>query len=462
MSRLACTFDDLNLCLWTQDTATLTWKFGNVTLTESTGPKEPVNGKGHYIYVSSYDEGGSNNEKIAKIQSAVVSSFYPESACFSFYYHMFGAHVGELRVYLVPMQDEETPLGKVVIWRRRGTQPDKWLQFKDSLNVTEGDYRLEIEAEGGNGFAGDIAIDEIAMTFGACPGVDLCDFESSLCGWKIEGSSRGKFTWTRGIALPKGPAQDHTTQTNIGYYLQAVSNGADVEENQPRKISVLTRQGNKENLKWSATKDVGKFWHYGQITISEWRTMQILLQAEKGSNNDYEMALDDILIKNSRCGTTAECNFNNGYCSYFLNETSDFAWLLGTGRVVNTQLVDPPPVDNSVENGMYIYADMTSPNLKENTEAVLMSEILEVPTKSVSCLTFYYHKNGADTSTLSVGKATLDNTNKDMQYVLKEIFSTTDNTGKGWTKKTLDVDGNQELPISYISRQKEETALVLS
>lgn len=63
------------------------------------------------------------------------------------------------------------------------------------------------------------------------------------------------------------------------------------------------------------------------------------------------MAIDDIIIKNSACGAPANCNFNNDYCSYFVNDTSDFAWLLGTGRVVNTQLVDNPPVDNSVENG---------------------------------------------------------------------------------------------------------------
>ncbi|GFS37327.1 MAM and LDL-receptor class A domain-containing protein 2 [Trichonephila inaurata madagascariensis] len=421
MDRLTCAFDDKNLCSWKQDTSTLAWKFGNGSLIESTGPKQPMSGKGNYIYISSYEGAQSNNEKIARIVSPVISSFHPDSACFSFYYHMFGAHVGELRVFLVPMQDEKTPLGRQVIWKRRGTQPDKWLQFRDSLNVTEGDYRLEIEAEGGNGFAGDIAIDDIAMNLGACPGVDMCDFESSLCGWKIEPSKKGKFSWQRGVSLNKGPAQDHTTNTKVGYYLQAVADpGAETEEvtylvsplygnrwgphcltfwyYRPGlsvgKISILTRIGSKENLQWSATRDVGKFWHYGQVTINEKTAMRVVFQAEKGPKGDYEMAIDDILIQNSKCGETAACNFNNDYCSYFLNETSDFAWLLGTGRVVNTQLVDLPPADNSVENGMYVYADMTLPGIKENQQAVLVSEILEVPTRAVSCLTFYYHKNG--------------------------------------------------------------------
>ncbi|CAL1296566.1 unnamed protein product [Larinioides sclopetarius] len=475
VARLSCTFDDKNLCSWTQDNTTLSWKFSSGTSLDSTGPKEPVGGKGQYIYVNSYEGTQSNNEKIARLQSAVVTSFHPDAACFSFYYHMFGAHVGELRVVLVPMQDEKNPLGKVVIWRKRGTQPDKWLQFKDSLEVTEGDYRhkifqIEIEAEGGNGFAGDIAIDEIILNLVACPGVELCDFESSLCGWTIEGSSQGRYSWQRGVQLPKGPSQDHTTMTDVGYYLQAVaSDGVQAEEKtslvcpefdkrwgphcvtfwyyrpglSTGKISVLTRRNDKETLQWSATKDVGKFWHYGQITIDEKESLQLVFQAEKGPRIENEMALDDIKIKNSVCGKTAECNFNNNYCSYFLNETSDFAWLLGTGRVVNTQLMDKTPADNSVENGMYIYADMTSPNLKENQQAVLMSEILEVTVKAVSCLTFFYHLNGEDSSTLSVGKAILDNTERDMKYDVKEVYNTTDKTISGWTQKSVNVDGIQ-------------------
>lgn len=78
-----------------------------------------------------------------------------------------------------------------------------------------------------------------------------------------------------------------------------------------------------------------------------------MFKAEKGPNNDHRMAIDDILIKNSACGNPANCDFNNDYCSYFLNETSDFAWMLGTGRVVNTQLIDAVPEDNSVKNGKF-------------------------------------------------------------------------------------------------------------
>lgn len=88
---------------------------------------------------------------------------------------------------------------------------------------------------------------------------------------------------------------------------------------------------------------------------------QIVFKAEKGRNDDFQMAIDDIFIKNSACGEPGNCNFNNDYCSYFMNDTSDFAWLLGTGRVVNTQMLDSSPVDNSVENGKFVGIKIISP-----------------------------------------------------------------------------------------------------
>ncbi|XP_035213735.1 MAM and LDL-receptor class A domain-containing protein 1-like, partial [Stegodyphus dumicola] len=478
MELLSCTFDNLNLCSWKQDPETLAWKFGNASMFVSTGPKEPLNGKGHYIYISSYEGNQSNYEKVARIQSPVVSSFAPDAACFSFYYHMFGAHVGELAVYMVPMQDQKTPLGKQVIWRRKGTQPDKWLQFRDTLNVTEGDYRIEIEAKGGNGFAGDIAIDQIVMSLGACPQQDMCDFESSLCGWTVEANRKGNYYWQRGANLIKGPDRDHTTRTEAGYYLQAYSDRASVGEETDLvsrmfnrnwgphcitfwyyrpglsvgKISVNFRIGGKDFLEWSAASDVGKFWHYAQVNADRPEAFKIVIKAEKGRNDDHQMAIDDLWIKNSRCGPPAACSFNNDYCSYFQNETSDFAWLLGTGRVVNTQLIDDPPDDNSVKNGMYVYADMTSPNLKENKTAVLVSEILEVSSQGVSCLTFFLHKSGADKSMFSVGKMVLENVNKEMTYKQSQLFQTEETTGKGWGKVQISIPAkNGETHQIYFS-----------
>nr|XP_042901434.1 MAM and LDL-receptor class A domain-containing protein 1-like [Parasteatoda tepidariorum] len=484
IEKLSCTFDNLNLCSWKQDTETLSWKFGNGSQFDSTGPKEPLNGKGHYLFVSSYEGSQSNNEKVARISSPSVSSFYPESACFSFYYHMFGAHVGQLRVVLVLMKDDSTPIARQVIWRRSGTQPDQWIQFRDSLNVTAGEYRIEIEAEGGSGFAGDIAIDNILLDIGACPNIDLCDFESSLCGWKVEGNKGDSYYWERGVKMTNGPPNDHTTMTEAGYYLQAVAEDESKVEDKTSlvsptynsrwgphcltfwywrpgyavgKLSVLTRINRVDNLQWQATSDVGKNWHFGQVTINEKKQLQLVIQAEKGTSNAYQMAIDDILIKNSVCGEPANCNFNKDYCSYSQNATSDFAWLLGTGRVVNSQLIENPPSDNSFENGMYAYADMTSPSLQPGQVAVLSSEILLGSAYKVTCVTFYYYIGGEDNSTLSLGKMLLDNSEQDMKYIYKDVFTMNDNTGKVWRvqAQNIAVDAGDKFQIYFKSRKEK-------
>ena len=49
----------------------------------------------------------------------------------------------------------------------------------------------------GNGWEGDIALDDIKLTVGDCPISDVCTFESGLCdGW--EKGPDGDFEWSRG------------------------------------------------------------------------------------------------------------------------------------------------------------------------------------------------------------------------------------------------------------------------
>ena len=49
----------------------------------------------------------------------------------------------------------------------------------------------------GNGWEGDIALDDIALSFGYCPPSDECTFEHGLCdGWEF--SPEGHFNWSIG------------------------------------------------------------------------------------------------------------------------------------------------------------------------------------------------------------------------------------------------------------------------
>ena len=73
----------------------------------------------------------------------------------------------------------------------------------------------------GNGFQGDIAIDDVKIVPGACAPIGNCNFELDLCGW--QNTNNDNFDWLRsaGATLLRntGPAVDHTTNSDKGIHL---------------------------------------------------------------------------------------------------------------------------------------------------------------------------------------------------------------------------------------------------
>ena len=74
------------------------------------------------------------------------------------------------------------------------------------------------EAIVGQGFHGDIAIDDVGVSNTACRSLVSCDFEQSFCGWVQ--SKTDKFDWMlRHGSTPSrmtGPSVDHTLHTSSG------------------------------------------------------------------------------------------------------------------------------------------------------------------------------------------------------------------------------------------------------
>lgn len=81
-------------------------------------------------------------------------------------------------------------------------------------------FSLQIVFEGirGGGYKGDLAIDDIKMTDGACAGTGTCNFEKDLCGWVQRQDD--KFDWIRRRgstpSVGTGPPGDHTLGNNAG------------------------------------------------------------------------------------------------------------------------------------------------------------------------------------------------------------------------------------------------------
>lgn len=76
------------------------------------------------------------------------------------------------------------------------------------------------EAVVGDSYLGDIALDDIAVMPGDCPGQKLCDFEVDRCGYENDSGSGFALQWYRShngtASIGTGPTKDHTTNSGGG------------------------------------------------------------------------------------------------------------------------------------------------------------------------------------------------------------------------------------------------------
>lgn len=82
-------------------------------------------------------------------------------------------------------------------------------------------FKVIVRATKGNGYQGDIAVDDFRIRDGICPAKGDCDFEHvDFCDWKQESSSSDDFDWIIGsgrtASVFTGPSIDHTTQSSGG------------------------------------------------------------------------------------------------------------------------------------------------------------------------------------------------------------------------------------------------------
>lgn len=102
----------------------------------------------------------------------LISSSFPATnpdapICVHFWFHMFGTGIGNLKLYLRHFRDLDAVLQE--IWGLSGNAGNAWYMSQITVGSLD-DYQLIFEASVGNTGMGDIAIDDITFTHGACPG----------------------------------------------------------------------------------------------------------------------------------------------------------------------------------------------------------------------------------------------------------------------------------------------------
>uniref|UniRef100_A0A667XQ26 MAM domain-containing protein n=1 Tax=Myripristis murdjan TaxID=586833 RepID=A0A667XQ26_9TELE len=173
LSAYGCSFED-NLCIWTQGAEDdLDWqRRSGPTETPNTGPAgDHTSGTGQYLYIESSPPSVKGN--VAQLKSLLLPPAGEKGYCFSFWYHMFGATVGSLKMILKTTD----PLSKTT----SGNQGDEWQVVQTHVTLQKV-HQVILEATVGGG-AGDIALDDISFVSGPCPAsvIKLYGHGNGLC-----------------------------------------------------------------------------------------------------------------------------------------------------------------------------------------------------------------------------------------------------------------------------------------
>ncbi|XP_076084499.1 MAM and LDL-receptor class A domain-containing protein 1-like isoform X1 [Mytilus galloprovincialis] len=289
-----------------------------------TGPKAAYEGSMYkYIEVSS----PVISDSVARLMSS--SSLNGGDHCLTFAYHMFGANdMGELKISTgVTAPDNE-------LFIESGNHDDQWNKGMVTFTTSPG-MKLFIEANKGNTWQGDIAIDDIQLKSGSCDDLAVtfrCDFETDApCIFKE--SSQDEFDWTRhSLTTPSTDTGPEKAATGI-YYIYT-------EASYPRTFgdkAVLTTEattlqdtswclcfnyhmkgsdigilevfaGDKTSSLTSIWQKTGEqsdpaLWKSATIDVQQYSNPVITIEGIRGSSYDGDIAIDDISLSSGGCNT---------------------------------------------------------------------------------------------------------------------------------------------------------------
>ncbi|XP_070565018.1 MAM and LDL-receptor class A domain-containing protein 1-like isoform X2 [Ptychodera flava] len=460
-----CDFE-VDTCGWTQDTAD---RFDFIrakgyTASPHTGPSQDhtIGVDGYYLYIDNSADYDFGDPARLNSPSVIIEANAPK--CLSFWYHMYGAHIGTLNVYL----KSGNTLGSA-IWRRQTTYGDQWIQAKvNIIQSTRVTRTVVIEATQGYKIHGDIAIDDVFMEDGYCKfEMDGCDFENGLCGGGNDGTA--DFDWTLSSAGDdNGPSLDHTYESSIGNYLLLTAssdNSGQVatfltasltttksrclqffyawEGNDLGKLMVQTKTGNAmSHPVWTRSLQLGTGWNLARVSLRQQRDFNVTFSVMRGTGDTGFLAVDDIVIMDGDCPNPNECNFENGKCSWTNNVVGDnLDWVLnkrgtGTGGT-------GPANDHTLgtADGTYLYLEGS--NASPGATAKFYSQVFP-PGLTHQCLEFWYSMNGANIGTLQADILTAADPGTSTT-----IWTLSGNQGTDWNYGRIPFISRQEYQLIF-------------
>ncbi|XP_066300036.1 MAM and LDL-receptor class A domain-containing protein 1-like [Branchiostoma lanceolatum] len=430
VGQYGCTFES-DLCGWTQDASdTFDWtRSQGPTGSTQTGPTSDhttATDQGWYLFIE------TSSPQVAGDAARVLSPDIPAGVlCLQFWYHMYGTHVDTLNVYLQEGNNLGTP-----VWTETGTQGDQWNQGQVAITKSA-TFKIVFEGTRGNGYRGDIALDDIIVNTGACPGpgstAQQCTFDDAgLCGYTQD--TQDDFDWTQASGTTgssgTGPDNDHTTGTDAGMYMyieaSSPRNPGDIARllspavtpggtragqcvefwyhmygNSVGTLNVYSRINGVDTSVWSKGSDQGNQWNLAQIGLTTSSVYQVVFEGITGTSFRGDIAIDDVQISDGLCGAQGSCTFeNNDLCTWSQDlSNDDFDWLLGQGST-GSQFTGPDS-DHTLGTalGYFLFIETSSPRVNGDVARIVSTRFDGGQDR---CFSFWYHMYGTSVGSLRV------------------------------------------------------------
>ena len=154
------------------------------TTSQFTGPPFDhtyQNSSGHYIFIE------SSAPRVQGDKARDVSQAFPvqsNDACLSFYFYMYGNDIGSLSVYVLTNTTADSVTNEARLWKLSGAAGNSWQQGQMNIpsQYTSKPFQLMFEGIRGNGYRGDIAVDDISvdLTSGCTTSPDFAKPQSGM------------------------------------------------------------------------------------------------------------------------------------------------------------------------------------------------------------------------------------------------------------------------------------------
>ncbi|XP_061879772.1 MAM and LDL-receptor class A domain-containing protein 1 isoform X1 [Entelurus aequoreus] len=474
-----CTFED-SLCDWLQGADDdLDWTIrSGPTDTPNTGPAgDHTTGTGNYLYIESSHPSAKGD--VAQLKSALLPPAGEQGYCLTFWYHMFGATVGSLRMFL------HTAVNKSLVWQRSGDQGDEWRAAQSHVTLQRV-HQVIVEASVG-GEAGDIAVDDVSLVPGTCPTSDVCDFEEGSCNWQQDNNDDADWIGQSG-STPNpntGPDSDHTTNTPMGHYYYLPSSNNDIAGQTAAMSSPLypptarqgacvkiwyhmygrgvgtfnvyqESQGGVRALIFSQSGDQLPLWRLAEASLlPSVQPYKLVVEGVKGGPTlEGDMAFDDVHLIDTNCPPHGTCDFEMDMCSWtnVRGSIDQGDWLRGMGASPNPNT--GPSVDHTTHtpHGSYLYVDSSVG--QRGDASFIISDVLQPATRG-HCLEFWYHMFGPHVGTLRVyvnDRKTQASGNEAGVQTWVEIG----NKGDKWLKANVFVEADEAFWFAFAYHRSEE------